>query len=182
MLELSLHILDLVENCLNAGATLVTVEITEKQAENFLEIIIEDNGRGMTPEFLARATDPFTTTRTTRRVGLGLSLMQANAQAWGGGLELASQVGQGTRVRIWCELDHVDRQPLGDWAGSLVGLILTQPTVDFVYRHTVDDDDVELDTRELKEEAGAGVVQDALVMKQLAEQIREALAELGSRA
>jgi sensor histidine kinase YesM len=178
--EISLHLMDIVENSLMAGASLISVDIEENPAADLMAVTIVDDGRGMAPEFLAKVTDPFVTTRDTRRVGLGLSLMQANARAWGGDLTVQSAPGQGTTVKIWFSLTHLDRPPLGNWPATLFGLILTRQGVDFVYRHKVAEDEIELDTRELKAELGEGALADPAVIALLREQTREALAQMES--
>lgn len=180
MEEISLHLMDIAENSLMAGAGLVEVVIEEDPASDLMRLTIADDGRGMGPEFLARVTDPFVTTRDTRRVGLGLSLMQANARAWGGDLTVESAPGQGTKVTVWFSLTHLDRPPLGDWPGTLFGLILTRQGVEFYYRHKVGEDEIELDTRELKAELGQEALGDPSVIALLREQTREALAQMES--
>ena len=182
MEELSLHLLDLVENGIRAGADLIKVEIVEEPEKDMLCMAVEDNGRGMEPELAAKASDPFYTTRTTRRVGLGLSLLKANAGLCGGDLVLQSKPGQGTRVKVWFTLSHIDRQPLGDWPATIAGLALTQQEVDFVYYHKVGDEEFELDTRELRQEMGRDALADPAVTAMLREQMKEALAHMGSRA
>jgi hypothetical protein len=179
MEDLSLHILDIVENSLMAGAKLVSVIIEEDPGPDVMSITVADDGRGMEPEFLARVTDPFVTTRTTRRVGLGLSLMQANARAWGGDLTVHSQPGQGTTVKVWFQRRHIDRPPLGDWPRTLFGLILTRQEVDFRYCHRVGEQEFELDTRELKAELGPEALADAQVVALLRGQVREVLGQMG---
>ncbi len=180
MEELSLHILDIVENSLMAGAKLVEVQIEEDTVQDRMLIEVRDDGQGMTPEFLARVTDPFVTTRTTRRVGLGLSLLKANARQWGGDLSVQSAPGQGTTVRIWFQLSHLDRPPLGDWPRTLLGLVMTRPGVDFLYRHFVGQDEVELDTRELREELGPEALSDPQVIALLRGQLHDALEGMDS--
>lgn len=182
MEELSLHILDLVENSLAAGAKLVRVEIAEDVQKDTLTVKVTDDGHGMSPDMAAKAVDPFVTTRTTRRVGLGLSLLKANARACQGGLKLTSAPGGGTKVDAWFRLSHIDRQPLGDWPRTLTGLILTQPGVDFFYLHKVGDDEFELDTRELREELGNDALEDPRVLKLIQGQVSKALGQLGSTA
>jgi len=182
LLELSLHILDIVENSLAAGAKLVTIEISEESERDRLSVTISDDGQGMDPAAAARATDPFVTSRTTRRVGLGLSLWQTHVRAWGGDLALESRPGQGTTVRAWFRLSHIDRQPLGDWPRTLAGLIMTRPEVDFLYRHRVDGDEFELDTRQIKAELGLDNLASPQVASFLTEQIAQALRVLGSTA
>ncbi len=179
MEDLSLHILDIVENSLMAGASLVSVAIEEDLQDDRMAITVADDGRGMEPGFLARVTDPFVTTRTTRRVGLGLSLMQANARSWGGDLTVHSRPGEGTTVRVWFQRCHIDRPPLGDWPRTLFGLILTRQEVDFYYCHRVGEQEFELDTRELKVELGAEALADPQVMALLRGQVVEVLGQMG---
>lgn len=182
MEELSLHLLDLVENAIRAGADVIKIKIDEEPGQNMLCMLVEDNGKGMEPELAAQASDPFCTTRTTRRVGLGLSLLKANAQLCDGDLTVESKSGQGTRVKAWFSLNHIDRQPLGDWPATMAGLILTQQEVEFVYSHKVGDEEFELDTRELRRELGQDALADPAVTAMLREQIKQALAAMGSRA
>lgn len=148
--ELSLHILDIAQNSLAAGARLVTVEIAEDCAKDTLAITICDDGCGMSAEMLAVATDPFVTGRKTRRVGLGLPLFKLAAEMTGGGLEILSREGVGTQVRAVFGLSHIDRKPLGDIAATVRQLITTNEEIDFVYRHSVGEMSYTLDTRELR--------------------------------
>ena len=154
MRELSLHILDLVENSLEAGATRITLEITEDHAENRLEITVEDNGRGMDAETVRRVMDPFFTTRTTRNVGLGIPLFKAAAERCQGGLTVESQPGVGTRVEATFEWDHIDRAPLGDIKGTLLSILLFRSEADLCYRHRVDDALFQFDAAEIREQLG----------------------------
>jgi len=154
MEDLSLHILDVVENGTAAGATLVEVRITEDPRQDRLEIVIRDNGRGMDPVLAATVTDPFVTTRTTRRVGLGLPLLKMAAEETGGFLAVRSSPGAGTEVTARFQWSHIDRQPLGDVASTVVALILGHPEVDFAVVHDRGGEVRELDTRELKEQLG----------------------------
>jgi hypothetical protein len=154
MEDLSLHILDVAENSTAAGASLIEIMILEDAAADRLEIRIKDNGRGMDALMAAAATHPFVTTRTTRRVGLGLPLLKMAAEETGGELTLVSEPGVGTEVTAWFQHGHIDRKPLGDLAGTMVALILGNPQVEFVYTHVRDGEPIELDTRELKEQLG----------------------------
>ena len=116
MEELSLHLLDLIQNSVKAGASLVEIIITEKAG--LLTIILEDNGCGMSEEFLSRVESPFTTTRTTRKVGLGIPLFKQAALMAGGDFSITSRQGEGTRLTATFELDNIDRAPMGDLAGN----------------------------------------------------------------
>ena len=150
MKELSLHILDIVQNSVAAGAKLITLDLTEDVNTDLLEFSIKDDGCGMTEETLKKVTDPFTTGRTTRRVGLGIPLLKAAAELTGGGLELTSEPGVGTTVTARFVYDSIDRQPLGNMAETMLGLITSYENIDFVYYHRVNEKEFTIDTREIK--------------------------------
>jgi hypothetical protein len=137
MRELALHVLDVLCNTTEAGASHVILTIEEDQAADLLRIIVADDGRGMNPETAARVVDPFYTTRTTRHVGLGLPLFAAAAERAGGGLHIESEPGRGTRVTASFQLSHPDRQPLGDMPGTLVAFLLAERAPELHYRHSV---------------------------------------------
>jgi len=152
MEDLSLHILDVAENGIIAGADLIRITVIEDPDSDKLTISVEDNGRGMEAEFLARVLDPFVTTRTTRRVGLGLSLFQQSAQEAGGNLIIESEPGVGTKVTVWMSHGHIDRKPMGNLAETVLTLIEGNPGVDTVYVHKKHGREYVLDTREIREE------------------------------
>jgi hypothetical protein len=154
MEDLSLHILDIAENATAAGAELVEIIIAQDIERDRLQIVIRDNGRGMDHEMLEKAGDPFFTTRTTRRVGLGLSLLQQATREAGGEFFITSKPGEGTEVRATFQTSHIDRKPLGDMGSTLVSLILGNPDVDFVYASNFDGEETTLDTRMIKAELG----------------------------
>ena len=149
MKELSLHLLDVAKNSVAAGATWVDISLDEDK-DGRLTIVISDNGRGMSPEFLAQVTDPFTTTRTTRKVGLGLPLYRMAAEQTGGSLDIQSPLGQGTTVTAVFDRKHLDCPPLGDLAGTVALLIQGSPELDFRYRHTTPGGRAELSTGTLR--------------------------------
>ncbi len=150
MKELSLHILDIVQNSVAAGAKFITLDLIEDVNTDLLEFSIKDDGCGMTEETLKKVTDPFTTGRTTRRVGLGIPLLKAAAELTGGGLELTSEPGVGTTVTARFVYDSIDRQPLGNMAETMLGLIISYENIDFVYYHRVNEKEFTIDTREIK--------------------------------
>jgi hypothetical protein len=172
--DLSLHILDVVENSTAAGASLVRIRITEDTAHDRLEITIADNGRGMDAAMAAAATHPFVTTRTTRRVGLGLPLLKMAAEETGGTLALASTPGLGTEVTATFQASHIDCKPLGDLAATMVALILGNPAVDFDFVHARDGEVIELDTRELKEQLGDVPITTPAVLSMIADHLQTA--------
>ena len=135
MEDLSLHILDIVENAIAAKARRIEVSVLEEPGEDRLTIEIKDDGFGMDEEIRQKAMDPFFTTRTSRKVGLGLSFLAQAAQEAGGKLEIESQPGDGTKVKATFQYGHIDRKPLGSMTETMVMLILGNPDVDFHYTH-----------------------------------------------
>jgi len=152
MEDISLHILDVAENGIRAGARLLKITITEDMQNDLLTITIQDNGRGMEPDFLKSVLDPFVTTRTTRTVGLGLSLFQQSAREAEGDLVVESGLGVGTTVKVRMRHGHIDRKPMGNMAETMLSLIEGNPEVDFVYTHTKNGREYVLDTRSIREE------------------------------
>jgi hypothetical protein len=188
MRELALHLLDLMENAIEAGATLVTVAIVEDVPKGELRICVADNGRGMAPEVAARSLDPFWTTRATRHVGLGLPLLASAAERTGGGLEIVSAPGAGTEVTACFGLEHPDRQPLGDVPGSLLVFLLAEGSPDLVYRHRVVEalgtpgEEFVLDTREVRAALDGAPISEPVVILWLRDALNKGERSLASRA
>ncbi|MBN1261877.1 MAG: sensor histidine kinase [Anaerolineae bacterium] len=177
--ELSQHILDIYENGAKAGASLVFINIVEDFEQDRLSIAIRDNGSGMDEAMLRRVTDPWVTTRTTRKVGLGIPFLKQTAEMCGGDFEIRSELGQGTVTVATFQHSHIDRPPLGDLMGTVVCMVVGYPNVDLVYRHTVGDREFTLDTRELHEILGPGVpLSDPEVLGFLHAMLEEGLREL----
>ncbi|MDR1472170.1 MAG: ATP-binding protein [Synergistaceae bacterium] len=141
--------LDIAENGVSAGASDVAIEITEDAARNILSMTVEDNGRGMSPEFLERAADPFATTRTTRRVGMGLPFLKQSAELCDGAFSLSSALGRGTRTEAVFAYDSIDRPPLGDMASTVMVLIMGHPEVNWRYLHKIGNREFSMTTEEL---------------------------------
>ena len=160
MPEISLNVLDVAENSIRAEASLVQILVTVDLEGNRLEIQIKDDGKGMTEEQMAKVTDPFFTTRTTRKVGLGIPFFKLAAEATGGSFQIESRVGEGTDVTTVFQLDHIDRMPVGAINSTIHTLIVYNPQTDFLYRYTYGQESFDLDTRQMKEILG-GVPLDA---------------------
>ena len=156
MRELSLHILDIAQNAITAGATEIEILLAER-ADGFLAVTVRDNGCGMSAELVASVTDPFCTTRTTRKVGLGIPLFAAASEQTGGGLTIASKLGEGTSITATFDTQSIDCKPLGDIAATLVTLIAGAPQIAFRYLHTAGAERVALDTEMLRAELGAEI-------------------------
>lgn len=150
MRELSLNILDIAQNSITANASLITVEVAENTVDHSLLIGIYDNGKGMSEEQVESVIDPFFTTRTTRKVGMGIPLFKMAAEQTGGSLEIKSEIGIGTEIRAIFKTDSVDFTPLGDVASTIQMLITMNTDRDFVYKHSVNEKEFVCDTRELK--------------------------------
>ena len=172
MKELSLHILDVAENGISAGADQIDIEVIEDRQENRLTLVIADNGRGIPGDQIDRAMDPFYTSRTTRRVGMGLSLLNAAARQCDGHMGIESDVGKGTRIVAEFVHDHIDRAPLGDMAGTMISLIMGTPTVDFEYRHESDGREFVLSTREIKAALDGRPITDPDVFQYIMQTLR----------
>lgn len=150
MTEISLNILDVAENSTKAGATLVTITVDADFGADQLTVTIEDNGCGMTPEQVERVTDPFFTSRTTRKVGLGVPFFKYAAESTGGSFRIDSTTGVGTTVTAAFTLSHIDRMPLGDINTTIHTLVVYHPETDFVYSYRYNDKSFTMDTREFK--------------------------------
>lgn len=173
MKELSLHILDIAQNSIAAGAK--HVDLTVEEGEGLLRITVADDGRGMSPEFLASVTDPFTTTRTTRKVGLGLPLLRLAAEQTGGGLRVESQLGVGTTVTAAFRADHIDCPPLGDTASTVSLLAQGLPEgMELTYTRRTPRGEFRFDTAEIRAVLGPDV---PLSEPEVAEWMRSYVAE-----
>lgn len=129
MMDLSLHLLDLLENCANAGASEVLISLIEDAHTDTISVTVADNGVGMDPDVIKMATDPFFTTNRSKRTGLGLALAAQSARMTGGEIEIESKPGEGTRVSVKYRRSHVDRQPLGDPSASIVSFLAGHPDI-----------------------------------------------------
>lgn len=158
MKELSLNILDISKNSVKAGAKLTQILLDE--SDSVLTLTIKDNGCGMKAEMVANVTDPFTTTRTTRPVGMGIPLLKLAAEMTDGSFKIESRheseypENHGTEVTAVFNKNHIDFTPLGDVAASITTLIQGSPDTDFLFKHTLPSGEVSVDTRELRETLG----------------------------
>ena len=157
MRELSLNVMDIAQNSVTANASLITITVNESDKDDFLDIFIEDNGKGMTKEQVQSVIDPFFTTRKTRKVGLGIPLFKMAAEQTGGYLTIESEVGIGTKVHAHFVKSSVDMTPLGDINSTVKILIQCNPCLDFVFNHSTDNGEFTLDTRKLREVLGEDV-------------------------
>lgn len=179
MTELALNILDIVQNSVRAGASEVTIGIEESAQSDKLEVTVRDNGRGIPPEILEVVEDPFTTTRTTRKTGLGIPLLKYHAELTGGNIEIRSAQGKGTEVTARFGYSHIDRQPVGDITGVLIILISANPEIDFLYTHRTDSGEYSFSTSEARKVLETDNLTDYSLLQDLKAMIKENLGTIG---
>lgn len=178
MKDISLHLLDIVQNSIRAEATCIEVGLHIHTADEMLTVVIRDNGKGMDDELLKRVESPFATTRTTRKVGLGIPLFKASAERSGGRFSIESELGVGTVVTAQFGLFNIDRPPLGELADTLHMLIVCNPEVDFVIDGSYDEAHFHLDTREVRQVLGPVPLNDPEVGQWLRENLSEGIQEI----
>ncbi|MGN0520480.1 MAG: ATP-binding protein [Candidatus Fimenecus sp.] len=173
MRELSLNVLDIAQNSIAAAATQIQIEVVERTDTHTLTIGIYDNGCGMTDEQVKSVLDPFYTTRTTRKVGMGVPLFKMAAEQTGGSLTVSSKVGIGTNIKAVFHTDSVDFTPLGDMASTVTTLVSMNTEIQFLYRHKVDKREFIFDTAEIREILGDVPLSEPAVVQWMREFIEE---------
>lgn len=154
MPEISLNILDVAENSVRAGASLIEIGVFVQTEEDTLTVVIKDNGCGMSAEQIEKVQDPFYTTRTTRKVGLGVPFFKQAAESAGGSFSIMSEEGKGTVVTAVFQLSNIDRMPLGDMSSTIHTLVVFNEKIRFIYTYRYDDREFVLDTQEIREILG----------------------------
>ena len=173
MRDLSLHILDLMQNSIRAQAKVVSLSVLLKE-DGMLSVIIEDDGTGMSEELLARVTSPFATTRTTRKVGLGIPMMAENCRLAGGDLSLESELGKGTKLTATLDSSSIDCLPLGDLPGTVTTLVTMNPDKpDFTLHCISPKGEMQFDTREVREALQGVPLSEPEVAAWMQESLRE---------
>jgi len=178
MTELSLHILDIAQNSIKAGADRIHIGVNEDIDGNLLTITVSDNGCGMSEELKNRVLSPFTTTRTTRKIGLGLPLLNMAAELSGGKLDIWSKEGVGTKVVATFVYNHIDRMPIGDLAATMTTLIQGNANVEFELDYKYKGKDFYFDTGEVKTKINPVSIDNAEIIKWLYEYITESIEAL----
>ena len=178
MKELSLHILDIARNSIVAGADNIRIAIIEDSKKDQLTIKIKDDGKGMNSETVKHVVDPFYTTRTTRRVGLGVPMFKANAEACGGSFDITSELGVGTELIAKFQHSHIDRVPLGNMADTIITIINGDDNVDLLYTHEIDGEKFILNTKDIRKRLGNVNITNIDVLIWLKSYISEGLEEI----
>ena len=173
MKELSLHVLDIVQNSIEADADLITVTIVENLTTDRLTIEIADNGRGMDNEMVQKIKDPFVTGRKNRKVGLGIPLLYKACTRCGGDMVIESELGKGTKILCWFIYSHIDRAPLGNMIDTILTIIMANPDIDILYTHKYEEREIRLDTREIKRVIGEVPINQPEVLSWMREYLKE---------
>jgi hypothetical protein len=178
MNELSLHILDICQNSIKADANLITIIIEEDVKNNFYKIIVGDDGNGMSKKTLGQFSDPFFTTRTTRKVGMGVPLLKMATEMCNGSFSVDSILEKGTIISAIFQHDHIDRAPLGDISETIMILLLNERQIDVYYEHILNDDKYIFDTREIRTVLGDIPFTDYAVIMWIKDNIKNGIKNL----
>jgi anti-sigma regulatory factor (Ser/Thr protein kinase) len=150
--ELTLHLLDIAENSIAAGARNIKIQIEENINNDLLKLVVSDDGRGMSEETVNKVIDPFVTSRTTRKVGLGIPLLKEAAEACNGSFSLTSTLGKGTELSVQFQRSHIDRMPLGDVNTTFQNLFFSNPLIHWIFEYRIDEKEFVFDDRDIKAE------------------------------
>ena len=178
MRELALHLLDIAQNSVAAGATRIEIGVDEDIRRDLLRMCVKDDGRGMDEAMVARVVDPFVTSRATRKVGLGIPLLKAAAESCNGYLRISSAPGRGTTIEAAFQHSHIDRMPLGDVPGTLYTLIVGWPDIRWILRYRVDGSTFEFDSQPIRQELGDIPLTEPSVLAFIRESLQEGVAGL----
>lgn len=178
MRELSLHILDIAQNSIVAEAEEIRIAIIEDYKSDKLIIRIKDDGKGMDENMLMQVQDPFYTTRTTRKIGLGIPMFKSAAENCGGKFEIKSQLGVGTEIDAEFQHSHIDRVPLGNMAETIITIIAANINIDLIYTHCIDCKKFTLNTKDIKKTLGELPINNMDVLIWLKSYIEESLQEI----
>lgn len=178
MRDISLHLLDIIQNSISARASKITVSVSADTATDELIIKVEDNGVGMDDDLLKQVIDPFTTTRSTRKIGLGIPLLKDSAERAGGRLEISSGEGEGTIVVAYFNISHIDRLPIGDIGETMVNLVMAEPEIEYVIEFVHGDKRFLLRTEEVKDKIGEVPITQYEVLEWVRGYIKEGLSTI----
>ena len=178
MNDLSMHLLDIVQNSISAGARLIVIGIDEDIEGDVLTMSVEDNGKGMTEEQVRKLSDPFFTSRTTRKVGMGIPLLKHTAEQCGGNVKIESEAGKGTKVVAAFGYSNIDRPPLGDFVNAVILSIAANPSLDFVLNYSRNGDEYEFKTSDVREVFGDKALENISLVKKVEQMIQDNISEM----
>ena len=169
---------NIVENGITANGNLIEICVDENKKDNLFTIKISDNGDGISKDMIKKISDPFITSRKTRRVGLGISLLKTASERCDGFFEIKSKKNKGTKIVATFRYDHIDRAPLGDLSLTIITLIVGNPDVDFIYKHNINGNDFDFDTREIKKDLEGISISEPVVIEHLKQLISNEINKL----
>jgi anti-sigma regulatory factor (Ser/Thr protein kinase) len=175
--ELSLHILDIAENSVQANAKNVMIKVEENTNKDILRFEVKDNGKGMNAVQLAQATNPFYTSRTTRKVGLGIPFLKEAAEACNGSIKINSKEGIGTTIQVEFQRNHIDRMPIGDLENTFLNLLIGYPDIHWIFQYKFDEKEFNFDDKPVKQELNGLSMSEPIVISFLRKAITKGLAE-----
>ncbi len=178
MKELSLHLLDVAENSISAGAQRIRIVVSEDTELDLLQMSVEDDGRGMSSEMVKQVTDPFITSRTTRKVGLGIPLLKFAAESCNGHFKISSEQGKGTKLFVEFQRSHIDRMPMGDLTTTILHLIIANPHINWVFEYSYNGSLAVFDDTLIKEELGDIPMTEPDILNCLKEMIESMILEV----
>ena len=178
MRELALHLLDIAENSVAAQARNITLTVIENFATDRLHMSVADDGKGMDAEMIERVVDPFVTSRTTRKVGLGIPLLKEAAEACNGFLKITSTVGKGTTLVVEFQLSHIDRMPLGNLPDTILSLVIAYPQIHWQFHYQVNDQKFDFDDQLIKETLDGVPLTEPDVLAYLRELLQTGVSEI----
>lgn len=173
MRDLSEHLMDILQNSISARASHITVSVTGNSLDDKLTIMVDDNGSGMDEELLRQVTDPFVTTRTTRRIGLGIPLFKESAERAGGSLDIRSQKGRGTRIEADFRISHIDRLPLGEITDTITAILVAETDLEIDLILESNRHNFVFSSREIREKLGEVPIHHSDVIAWIREYIDE---------
>jgi len=176
--ELALHLLDIAENSVAANGKNITISVEEDTVKDRLRMSVQDDGVGMDADTVAKVIDPFYTTRTTRKVGLGIPLLKEAAEACNGFLTIQSEPGHGTRIDVEFQHSHIDRMPLGDLAGTFLSLLIAYPPIHWTFSYRANEQDFEFDDAPIKKELEGVSLTEPGVLSFIRQMIESGIAEI----
>ena len=178
MRELSLHILDIAENSIAANAKDIEISIFEDTINDTIKIKIQDNGKGIDKEMLEIISDPFTTSRTTRKVGLGIPLLKAAAEEVNGSFKIDSLRNHGTALEVSLQRSHIDRMPLGDLPGTFLTLLVSNPDIHWIFMYMIDNENFLFDSAPIKKVLGDVSFTEPQILAHIREHIEQGIYQL----
>jgi signal transduction histidine kinase len=173
MEDLSLHILDIVENSVAANADTIEIRVTEDIERDLLSLEVIDNGIGMDEETLKKVLDPFYTSKTVRQFGLGIPLLSEAAKAANGMLSITSKKNEGTRIQANFQHSHIDRKPIGDISQTIITLIMGSPEIHLIYVHTKNSQTYRFDTEIIKSQIGDSLINSLVGIRKIKKELKK---------